>query len=222
MCRYRYTQQPPEDLQCNPYTTSVLITDCQVSYGSTEEGVTLQWTYTPFSTTTTTSPTSVIPNNGVKYTIIPGLSTSLVRSQLQVASLTDSDSGSYSCQIRFQNGTLAIPSQALRLFPSAVFQAQSLQPCSGFTPQSEDTELCALTGEIGAGFSPGGGVGNVVTTTTNVGGGNSGGGGGGLEGTTDVVLWSALGGVVIFIVLVILLVSGAVLLHNCIGRAYRD
>ena len=125
------------------------------------------------------------------------------------------------------NGTLTIPSQALSLFTSAVFEAQAQLPtCSGFTPQSEDTELCALTGEIGVGFSPGGGTGDNIggPSTQIVGGGNSGGGGGGggLAGTTDVVLWASLGGVVVFIVLVVLLVSGVVVLHKCIGRAYGD
>ena len=194
MCRYTYTQQPLRNLLCNPYTGRLVI-ECEVTYGRTESAVTLQWVFRPANTMTV----SILSSTGSKYTITPGASISLARSQLRVETLSDSDAGAYYCQIRFLNGSLATRSQEMDVFTSQVFSALNQPPCSQFTAQSTRLSTCALANGIGVPPST-----PTQMASENTGGG--GGGGGGLTNTRDIVLWTVVGGVALFIALAVLIV----------------
>lgn len=135
MCQYRYTQQPPRYLPCNPYSTGRLITSCEVIFGQTEEPVSLQWVFTPAS-----SNHHRVDN---KYALVEK-SNSSITSQLNVETLSDADVGFYHCQVRFQNGSLAERSQLLDLFSSQIFEKLSLRPCPEFIPQAVQVEHCAF------------------------------------------------------------------------------
>ncbi len=160
-CRYRYTQQPPRSLQCDPYAAGRLVTRCEVIFDPSEEAVEIRWVFVPSNNTDTISILS--SSTGSKYVITPSTfavedSASIILSELRVEALSDADSGAYYCQIRFQNGSLAEQSRQLDLSPSQSFAEQQLSPCSRIVPQAVREELCALTGSVDAvqGGTPGG------------------------------------------------------------------
>ena len=195
-CRYRYTRQPPTSLDCDPYPTGRLITSCEVRFGPQDESVTLQWVFRSLAIGTT----SILSTTGTKYIITPRSSTSLVSSQLRVESLSDSDAGDYVCQVQFRNGSLANPSQELRLFSSEIFDSLRISPCSQFSPQDVSEERCALTATSVA-FTPSSS--SAIPQPTQPGGGSG--------VNRDVIVWSIVGGLAGFIVLLVLLAIGACL-----------
>ena len=202
------------DLQCSPYTAGRLRLACEVSFSSREQRVDLQWV---IQSAEGAQPVRVVHQSAFssKYTVTPNAFSSLVRSEISVASFQSTDAGSYFSQIRLENGTLAMPSQRLDVFVEDVYDSLGLGACS-LQEQSVRDELCALVGEIGDG-EPLPGI--PITTTDadvaddgNQGNGNQG-DGGGSDG--DVVLWAVLGGVGVFIFLAVMLVFGAVVIHVC-------
>ena len=217
-CRYRYTQQPVRDLQCNPYTTGQLRLACEVSFSSRDPGVQLQWVILPAGEDDDDDDQSVIVVDqstfSSKYTVTPNIFSSLVRSEISVGSFQGADAGSYYCQVRFENGSLAMPSQRLDVFVEEVYESLRLGACS-LQVQSVRDELCALVGEVGEG-EPLPGARTTTTTAADDDDGNPGNGGGGGGGNdVDVVLWAVLGGVGVFIFLAVVLVFGAVMIHVC-------
>ena len=154
-CRYLYTELPIVNLRCHPYDSGRLFTECAVTRGNGEEPINIEWVFQ--------SADSIFRgflSSSSTITITESFSTSLTqRSQLRIASPNDDNAGEYSCQIRFDNGTLAPASRALQLLPREVFDAQRLSPCSLTQAQSSSVEDCALQGfqSIGDGVGIGGG-----------------------------------------------------------------
>lgn len=145
-CTYRYTQQPPTSLQCNPYSTGLLILECEVSRDREAQTIEILWVFIN-GTEQINAPEPIILNDidmEEKYTIDQTFDISIDRSKLTVNMLDDLDSGQYFCMARFPNDSVTSPSQKLRLFTSEVFRASRPVPCSQSDGQTEVLEMCTL------------------------------------------------------------------------------
>ena len=124
-CRYLYTEQPPQDLPCNPYPNSGLILRCAISFSTSEEPVDIHWRYYSSSPTATTE----ITQTNSKYLLYSSLQTGRVTSRLQINGLTDEDVGSYTCHGVFANESRTEESQSLSLYSRVVFVSQQFSAC---------------------------------------------------------------------------------------------
>ena len=179
MCLYRYTTQPLRNLRCNPYIRDFLSTLCVVSFGPTQEPVSIQWFFIRSNTTTVTHLRGTVP----KYSIVTLRFANRITSDLTVEELTDTDIGTYYCQVQFQNGSLAEPSQKLEFSNPGVYKDRQLGPCA-FEDRTEQSRLCALSTAVTP-SPPGPTV--LVTMEPDFSAGE-----GGLLG---VVIWGSVGGV---------------------------
>ena len=137
-CRYLYTEQPPTDLDCNPYPLNALRLICNVVYSESElSAVTLKWIYRPNSNTQT----PVTITESVKYRINPRRTSGRIRSTLEIKTLTNTDAGSYSCQAEFTNGSRTGESQRLNLFTESDCTNLQLPTCVRFS-ESTPEQVC--------------------------------------------------------------------------------
>ncbi len=192
-CRYLYTEQPPTDLNCNPYPVNALRLSCAVTYSDRELPVTLKWIYRPNSNTQT--PMTITESD--KYKINPSVTSGRIRSTLEIKTLTNTDAGSYSCQAEFTNGSRTGESQRLNLFTESVFTNLRYPECVRFS-ESTTEQKCA--GQVSSNTVTTT-VTTTATTTTSSGGGA---GGGGAEGA---VLEPALIAVVVIAILLVITAS---------------
>ena len=104
----------------------------------------MSWLY---SSTTGTTNTITLPNDLFKYTIrqTSGQVTSpLYDSRLTIQNLGINDVGLYSCQIKFNNGSVLTPSRELTLFQPDIYVSQNFRQCSQSSSQSQIISTCAL------------------------------------------------------------------------------
>ena len=206
-CRYLYTEQPPLDLQCNPYPANVLILSCAVTYSRSELPVTLNWIHYPNSNTQT--PLRISQTTS-KYRVTPGsVLTGQTRSTLQINTLTDVDAGSYSCQAVFTNGSRTDESQRLNLFTRTVFTSQRLSSCSQFSGESTTQQKCALTGQVSSNPD------NTAPTSSGGDNGGTGGAGGGVLGPQTPLILAVIGVVVFLVITTFILVCCCVIFQGC-------
>ncbi len=198
-CRYEYTMQPPEDLDCNPYTAGVLRIGCTIFYSVTDPAVTLNWLYFPNSNSQ--APDLIVRSDG-KYTVTPSSFTGSVSSVLQVSPLLDEDAGSYACQAVFTlNGTELTQSQSLVLFSRTAFTSLGFSSCSRSEDHTVRETRCA---QIGSNTNP------------TSGGNNSGGGGGfSLFGDNSGIILAGIGIGVFLVVTTFIIVLCCIIFQCC-------
>lgn len=183
-CHYQYYTQP--QLDCNPYNGNdyaVINTECDISFGPTQERVGVMWFFIPENSNTVT----LLVDIPTKYSIVTSNFTYRIYSSLSVMNLQESDRGTYYCQIKFENGLLGEPSQSLTLRGQSAYEDQD--SCTSYSQQVSE-QRCALT----TGMMP------LSAGPTAV-----------VEDSTDhliIILCGVLGGLVVLLAVVVIVVSG--------------
>ena len=114
-CVYRYEEQPPTNLECNPYLNDMLVLVCNVE-GPTQLAFTpFRWYWVPLNTQQIRRLNESRDKYRITQQAITPTSSRGLRSQLGVLQLNDSDAGRYFCRAGLSNGTLLTPSNELIL-----------------------------------------------------------------------------------------------------------
>lgn len=121
-CAYTYHEQPPSTLECNPYPNMRLILGCEIRGPSQ---TTITWFWEPLNTRQPQR-LSVARKYSFQNRIVVNRNSWLVRHQLQVRRLDDSDAGWYFCQAELSNGTLLTPSSRLFLDIQSLYRSASI------------------------------------------------------------------------------------------------
>ena len=131
-------------LPCNPYPTTRLILECEVSRERTAQSIKILWVFINDSVPINAVEPIIINDIDMeeKYTIDPTFAISIDRSKLTVNMLNDLDSGRYFCAAQFPDGDVTTPSQELQLFTSEVLGSARPDPCSQSDAQTELLETC--------------------------------------------------------------------------------
>ena len=121
-CAYTYREQPPSTLECNPYPNMRLILGCEIRGPSQ---TTITWFWEPLNTRQPQR-LSGARKYSFQHRIVVNRNSWLVRRQLQVRRLDDSDAGWYFCQAELSNGTLLTPSNRLFLDIQSLYRSASI------------------------------------------------------------------------------------------------
>ena len=156
-CQSEFLQQPPDQLQCNPYINAELRLDCIVSIPATGPlagRLSVEWFHntmlfdTPQVTTGNQLAISRLDsaqeNITVREQMMPASSNSLqkrVRSRLEVRRLDEHDIGQYWCGIRIDSSEWVLLSDPLLLEHPGEYLG--LEPCSTTVAQSKRERKCA-------------------------------------------------------------------------------
>ena len=147
-CQYEYTEQPPHQIQCNPYINSQLKLECTVE-APLNQFPQVVWFRSRFHQD---------PESGMDWWIMERLDGSLpgilvreqhrlssnsytMRSQLQISSLDNSDIGDYWCRIVVDGTQWLIPSDTFFLQHSSTYSQYSA--CTTRFAQSKLERKCA-------------------------------------------------------------------------------
>jgi len=139
-CVYRYEEQPLTNLECNSYLNNVLRLVCRIE-GPTQLAF-IRWYWVPLNT----EQLQRLNQSPGKYSIISiaqqvsATGSQVLRSQLRVFPLNDSDARRYFCQAGLGNGTLLTPSNELILNVQSTYTVSAA--CS-FGPFITTTTSCA-------------------------------------------------------------------------------
>lgn len=153
-CQYCYTEQPPEELTCNPYINSELRLECRIRvpfrsrpqvvwFYRTENGQQQGECLTEMLQNTETAagqPKISIPPLQRMGSILEGQTH--VRSRLHIRSLNDSDAGMYWCRLITNGSTLLDPSDPVYLQTQAAYVNFSAS-CPPLSSISKQEEKCA-------------------------------------------------------------------------------
>ena len=139
-CSYQYIEQPPlYTMECNPYATRQLNLRCIAL--SRDGNFTIRWKWVPLFTQ------NIIPLQDVtQLSTSNSTNTFVVVSRLRVSSLSDSNSGTYWCQIvpNNANANPLLRSNVYYLLISAAYG--ELPPCSENIPLRRSVTQCADSG----------------------------------------------------------------------------
>ena len=155
-----YEEQPPTNLECNPYLNNELRLVCRIE-GPTQLAI-IRWYWVPLNT----QQLQRLNQSSGKYEITQQSRTTTsfrdLRSRLDIRQLSDSDAGRYFCQAELGNGTLLTPSDELILNVQSAYTV--LTACSG----NQFTTSCAsiVTDDIVTEQPTTGNTGNTETTNS--------------------------------------------------------
>ena len=150
-CQYCYTEQPPEELPCNPYTNSELRLECRIRVPSRSK-LQVVWFYTTENGQQQGECRSEMLQNTVtaagqpKISIPPlqRIGSSLesqvhVRSRLHIRRLNDSDAGMYWCRLITNGSKLLEASDPVHLQTQTAYVnfSASCPPSSSISKQEE-------------------------------------------------------------------------------------
>ena len=139
-CSYQYIEQPPlYTMECNPYATRQLNLQCIAL--SRDGNFTIRWKWVPLFTQ------NIIPlQDVIQLSTSNSTNTFVVVSRLRVSSLSDSNSGTYWCQIvpNNANANPLLRSNVYYLLISAAYG--ELPPCSENIPLRRSVTQCADSG----------------------------------------------------------------------------
>ncbi len=157
-CRCEYIEQPPNELQCNPYRNAELRLECTILFPSSQTNKEVVWFRSQLQTqnpeiTETHSNLDVWsmnrldlshPNIQIREQRQASTTTqsTWVRSQLVITDLNDSDVGNYWCKIKDENENEGfIPSDSVYLQPANAYS--NFGECSDQSAQSKEERKCA-------------------------------------------------------------------------------
>ena len=149
-CQYCYTEQPPDELPCNPYINSELRLECMVEapFGSRLQVLWFRSTGSGqqqdgclFELLQNTEAADGQPKISIQPQTRMGSSRLFVRSRLQVHRLNDSDAGAYWCRILMNDSKLLNPSDPVHL-PTEVYSIFTT-PCPSLSAVSKQERKCA-------------------------------------------------------------------------------
>ncbi len=147
-CQFLYTEQPPDELTCNPYIDGELRLECTVEVPLNSNESAVDWFYSESPTTLpsgcngtqlSTNQTARISVLTMPDNLVNGMR--FIRTQLRVFELNDIHVGVYWCKVRAEGVTGLLPSDSLYLQPSATYG--HLEPCPTNQALSKEENKCA-------------------------------------------------------------------------------
>jgi len=132
-----YEEQPLTNLECNPYLNNELRLVCRIE-GPTQLAF-IRWYWVPLNTQQLQRLNQSSGKYGIMFQArqVSATGSQVLRSQLRVFQLNDSDAGKYFCQAGLDNGTLLTPSNEL------ILNVQSTYTVSAACSDSQFTTSCA-------------------------------------------------------------------------------
>lgn len=154
-CSHKYIEQPPNDIQCNPYQMAELKLECTVHIPSSQLNREVVWfhkssvpasdLHSETGTFLNTKLHNMQPNILIrqqKQTLSGSPQVTWVRSQLQISNLNDSyPIGAYYCSIQV-DGVEETPSDSIYLEPSNAYS--HLGACSRLFALSKAESKCLI------------------------------------------------------------------------------
>jgi len=189
-CELWFSEEPVTVLSCNPYTPgSELRLGCTVT--GDPNSFTIHWVFSPTSGGTNTLSNS----QGVDIQDIHDMDNR--KSRIRLSNIADDDgAGMYSCQVRFNNGTVIGESNKLQLLSSVTYS--EYPPCDDEHHSEESTKCLIDQATVEA---------LVATTTTMQPSTDNG-------ETPDSALYAVIGVIAVFCVVIISLTVIIVLLYR--------
>ncbi len=207
-CQYKYTIQPPDQLDCNPYGQGFSLS-CRVE-GPQSVMFSVEWYRKSSTQTDPEKMGSVMDKSGSVDD-----STFFIREKISLIDSDLQDIPTFWCQVVVAEGRLQRPSRKLTLQPPSSYSEDD-QMCSLSPDQSVDEESCAdLDPSPTPSLTP--------SPTTSVGddGKPQSGGGGDDDDSLETALFSIIGVIAVFCIVIVTLAVTIVILYRKKVRRVR-